>query len=350
MDKITKNEMSTYTTSAKSGVEIIKKKLKEEIPPDLLNKFQIVCGGHINSIENLDNNKIRIYWSHLDTHQNEQGSKTLGINPTPLANGGWNNFHKIVFISNHQMENWINKYDIPRNHCTVIKYALEPVKLHKKPNDKIVLVYHSNPQRGLSILVNVFEKLCKEYSNLELRIHSSWKIYEDLNHPFLKDSPDWQKQYEESDLYKRLEQHPQIYNIGYVPNEELKRSLASSHIFAYPNIMVETFCLSLLEAMSAGCLCVHPNYGCLSETASNWTMMYDFHEDIEKHEKIFYKELKKAIKSFNQKETKEHLRKQKEYVDYLFNWDMRTKQWIDFLKDMEKYPLKKAKKISSLLY
>ena len=43
-------------------------------------------------------------------------------------------------------------------------------------------------------------------------------------------------------------------------DDELKKSLASSHIFPYPSTYRETFCLALLEAMSAGLLCVHPNY------------------------------------------------------------------------------------------
>lgn len=343
-------EFDDFSNGAKSGAEIIKYGLLDRLPEELLSKFQIVCGGHINTIDNLDETKIRIYYSHLDPDQNEQGSSWLGIEPKPLANGGWNKFHKIVFISHHQMENWVNRYDIPRSHCTVIKYALEPIELQKKPKDKIVLVHHSNPQRGLSLLVDVFEKLCKEYDNIELKVHSSWSIYEDPKHHFLKNGTNWQQEYEKSDLYQRLEEHPKIHNIGYLPNEELKKSLASSHIFAYPNIMVETFCLSLLEAMSAGCLCVHSSLGALPETASNWTMMYDYYEKIPQHEERFYEVLKNAIEIVNKKQTQEHLKKQKEYIDYLFNWDRRTKDWINLLESLKDLPLKKVKKTPSLMY
>jgi glycosyltransferase involved in cell wall biosynthesis len=226
-----------------------------------LNKFQIIV-DHTDYFIPLDNDKIRLYWSHLTPEQNEEVAKIVNADPKPLANGGWNKFHKIIFISHYQMENWINKYNIPRSHCTVMKYALEPIELQKKPKDKIVLVHQSSPQRGLSLLVDVFERLCAEYDNIELKVHSSYKIYDDEN-DFLKIFNEKQIEYEKSDLYQRLEQHPKINNIGFVSNEELKKSLASSHIFAYPNIMPETFCLSLLEAMSAGCLCVHSSLGCL---------------------------------------------------------------------------------------
>jgi glycosyltransferase involved in cell wall biosynthesis len=200
--------------------------------------------------------------------------------------------------------------------------------LQSKSKDKITLVYHSTPHRGLDILVNVFEKLCEYYDNLELKVHSSFEVY----------GEDWsgnQKQYEQSELYQRLEQHPKIQNIGFVSNQELKKSLASSHIFPYPCIWKETFCLSLLEAMSAGLLCVHSSLGALPELSSNWTMMYSFDENIKIHEERFYKKLKNAIEIVNQKEIQDYLKKQKDYTDYFYNWERRTQEWIELLKSLE---------------
>jgi glycosyltransferase involved in cell wall biosynthesis len=331
-------EFDEFSKKSLGGTEIIKYGLQGRLPPELLSKFQIIA----DRFDYLDETKIRLYWSHLDAEQSKQMLEYLNKkNTEPLANGGWNKFHKIVFISHHQMENWIKTYDIPRSHCVVMKYALDPIELREKPTDKIVLIHHSNPQRGLSLLVNVFEKLCEEYDNIELKVHSSWKIY-NMNTQ--------ESDYTKSDLYQRLEKHPKIKNIGYLPNDELKKSLASSHIFAYPNVMVETFCLSLLEAMSAGCLCVHPNFGCLPETASNWTIMYPYHEKIIPHEERFYQELKKAIDIVNTQKTQEHLKKQKEYVDYLFNWERRTQDWIDLLTSLENLPLKGVSKSTYISY
>jgi glycosyltransferase involved in cell wall biosynthesis len=331
-------EFDDFSKSSKGGTEIIKYGLQDRLPQKLLSKFQIVT----DRFEELDETKIRLYWSHVDPDNNEQTLAYLGYEEIkPLANGGWNKFHKLIFVSYTQMENWIREYDIPRSHCIVMKHALEPIELQEKPKNKIVLVHHSNPQRGLSLLIDVFERLCKEYDNLELKVHSSWNIY-GMNK--------WEEDYKQGNLYQRLEAHPKIHNIGYLPNEELKKSLASSHIFPYPNIMPETFCLSLLEAMSAGLLCVHSSLGCLPETASNWTMMYNYHEKIPQHEERFYHELKKAIEIVNQKQTQEHLKKQKEYVDYLFNWERRTQDWINLLESLKNLPFKKVLKSTSLFY
>jgi glycosyltransferase involved in cell wall biosynthesis len=224
------------------------------------------------------------------------------------------------------MEEYVREYSIPYSHCVVMKHALQPIKLQPKPTDKISLIYTSTPHRGLDILVNVFERLCEEYDNLELKVHSSYNIYA---------REEQQKHYEETPLYQRLEQHPKIKNIGFVSNQELKKSLASSHIFSYPSTYRETFCLALLEAMSAGLLCVHPNYACLSETASNWTMMCDYHEDKSIHEQIFYEYLKKAINIVNTKEVSKKLKYQREYVNHFYNWERRTQEWIELLKSLE---------------
>ena len=144
--------------------------------------------------------------------------------------------------------------------------------------------YELSKEEKIVFVKEIVEKLCEEYDNLELKVHSSYNIYA------MKER---QENYEKTPLHQRLEKHPNIKNIGFVSNDELKKSLASSHIFPYPSTYRETFCLALLEAMSAGLLCVHPNYACLPETASNWTMMYDYHENKEVHEEIFINILKK---------------------------------------------------------
>jgi uncharacterized protein YkuJ len=102
--------------------------------------------------------------------------------------------------------------------------------------------------------------------------------------------------------------------------------------------------------MSAGLLCVHSSLGCLPETAANWTMMYQFEENQQKHQEIFYHQLKEAIKIVNTSKIQEHLKKQKEYVDYFFNWEKRTQNWVELLQSLENLPLKKVTKSTPLLY
>lgn len=331
-------EFDDVSKKSLGGTEIIKYKLQEKLPLNLLNKFQIVC----DRVTELDQNKIRLFWAHLTPKQNESMSRYVGVkNISPLSNGGWKNFHKIICVSYYQMEQYAKFYNIPYSHFSVLKHAIDPIEVKTKPKDKIVFIYNSNPSRGLKLLVPVFEELCKEYNNIELKVHSSWKIY---------GQHDMQKEYEKSHLYARMEKHSMIRNIGFVPNDELKKSLSSSHIFAYPSIWEETFCLSLLEAMSAGCLCVHSSLGALPETSSNWSVLYQYQENPDDHMSILYDKLKIAIKKINSNEIQHLLIKQKDYIDHLFNWDKRIEEWTDLLKNLENSPTKKIEKNLSFSY
>ena len=306
-------EFDEFSKNASGGTEIIKNELQRRLPQELLSKFQIIC----DRVVDLKQDKIKLFWIHNTPDQ---------LDYNHLQNNGWKKISKIIFISQNQRDKFISRFNIPYSHCAIIPHGITSIEPKKKLNDRISLIYHPTPYRGLKLLFNVFQKLCKEYDNLELKVFSSYKIH-GLN--------DNQKLYKNSTDYQRIERHPKVKNIGFVPNKQVREELSNSHIFAYPNIYEETFCLSLLEAMSAGCLCIHPNYGCLKETASNWTTIYDYHEDKYEHQQIFYKYLKNAIDIVNTQEVQKHLQMQSEYVTYFHNWDRITSRWIDLLKSIE---------------
>ena len=148
-------EFDSFSKPSMGGTEIIKHRLQNRLPQELLNKFQIIC----DRIISIDETKIRLFWAHNTPYQ---------LNNSHLENGGWRKFHRMIFISHHQMEEYVREYQIPYSHCVVMKYALEPVKSQLKPENKISLIYTSTPHRGLDILVNVFEKLCEEYDDVEV--------------------------------------------------------------------------------------------------------------------------------------------------------------------------------------
>jgi UDP-glucose:(glucosyl)LPS alpha-1,2-glucosyltransferase len=212
---------------------------------------------------------------------------------------------------------------VPYNKSLVIQNAINPVQVNveEKPKDKVKIIYHTTPHRGLNILYTVFEILAKEFDFIELDVYSSFKIY------------GWEvrdEQYKE--VFDKCREHPQINYHGSVSNDEVKKALAQAHIFAYPSIWQETSCISLMEAMSAGCLCVHPNYAALPETAANWSQMYQWNEDINAHAGMFHANLRKAI--LGVKNGWGGAFAQKNYADIFYSWDNRQNQWISFLKEL----------------
>ena len=130
-----------------------------------------------------------------------------------------NQFHKFVFISNWQYQRYQLIHGLPYDQKSIIlESGIEPAFgalnvediFDFKDKEKIRLVYTSTPQRGLEILVPVFEKLCENFDNIHLDVYSSFKIYgwENADKPYEK-------------LFEECDKHPQITNHGSVPQEEL---------------------------------------------------------------------------------------------------------------------------------
>lgn len=315
----------SLSVKAMGGTELMKYGLEQRLPTELLENFQIFAS---RVEEALDETKIRILWLH-----------DLPGDPASehLKNGGWEKFHRLVFVSNWQMQAYIQAYNIPWSKCMVIQNAIVPIEEHEKPKDVIRLAYWATPHRGLNILVPVFQKLCEKYDNIELDVYSSFNLY---------GWPERDEQYKP--LFDQCIDHPKINYYGTVSNDVLRENLKSTHIFAYPSTWPETSCICLMEAMSAGLLCLHPNFAALPETAANWTNMYQWNEDINQHASHFYAALDASIESLGDFGVQSRLLSQKSYANVFYNWQLRELQWKQFLISLLDEPRELPRDTSSL--
>lgn len=309
-----KYESNEVSKMAKGGTELMMERIYNTIDPELLSKFQIIP----SRVRELDNSKVRLLYCH-DLPQDPESQH--------LANGGWKKFHKIIFVSNWQMQAYISYYDIPWERCIVLQNAIKPIVDHEKNPDTMVLGYWSTPHRGLDILVPVFEKLSEKYPKLELEVFSSFNLY---------GWPERDKEFE--GLFERCKANPKIKYHGSVENKIIRESLRRIHIMAYPATWIETSCLCLMEAMSAKCLAIHPNLGALYETAANWTYMYQFHEDPNKHANLFYNILDQTIDKYWEKELQSRVASTKTFTDIFYNWEYRKRQWEGLLEALKDEP------------
>ena len=322
-------EENEISKNSQGGTESVKRGLAERLPPGLADDFQIIC----SRVRNIEEDKIRVYWLHdlpedpETNHLKEQASR--------------DRFHKLVFCGNWQYSRYQLITGVPYDDkCAVIDTPIDPLPSAQKEFDKIRLVYTSTPQRGLGILVAVFEKLAEKYKNIHLDVFSSFKIYgwEDAD-----------KQFEP--LYERIRKHPQMTYHGFAPNEQVKEHLLKAHIHAYPNTWLECNSRSVIEAMSAGLLCVHPNYGGLTDTSGGLNYSYQGHEDPNKHASIFYGVLAHAIDVVQQEQTQNYLKFVKIYADSRYSWQKIVKQWVDTLTDLkDRYPTIESRKLQKEMF
>lgn len=292
------------------GTELQRDWLFSVLPPEYMERFQIMCRP-----EEIDSGRRQILWIQ-DMPLDVPFLTDVNMRKT---------FSKIVFVSAWQQMVFFLNAGVPFSEGAIIKNAVQPIKEVDKYTDKTIrLIYHPTPHRGLEILVPVFERLAAKYPQIHLDVFSNFDIYARgaLN-----------KQYEP--LYDRCRNHPQITYHGSQPNDVVRDYLSRAHIFSYPSIWRETSCMSAMEAMTARCLVVAPDYGALSETLANFNIRYGWTDDKKEHERIFENRLDHAINLVVERKVDELLDFQKRYADQFYNKETRIHDWVNFLSSLD---------------
>ena len=101
------------------------------------------------SHELIEKDRINILWMQHFVNQKE--AQNLG------SKDFVNKLDYIVFNSNWNFEKFFYQFKVPENKSLVIKNAIEKIEFHTKPKDKINLIYHTTPWRGLVHLIKVFK-------------------------------------------------------------------------------------------------------------------------------------------------------------------------------------------------
>lgn len=300
-------ERNEQNMNSNGGSERMMEGMLSRLDPKYLDKFQFIP----SRVRQLHDDRIRVYWLHdlpLDSetkHLQDSNSR--------------NRFHKIVYCGQWQMNAYHMLLGMPQtNQFCVIDTATTPFPAINKsdPKEELRLIYTSTPQRGLELLIPVFEELCKKYDNIVLDVFSSYKIYgwADGDEKF-------------KDLFDRCKKHPKINYHGFASNDVVREYVAKAHIFAYPSIWMECNSQSLVEAMSAGCVCVHPNFAGLVDTSGGITLQYQWDQDKNVHANMFYAVLDDTIQKLRAADMMPYLQFQKTYADFRFNWDRVSNQW-----------------------
>jgi glycosyltransferase involved in cell wall biosynthesis len=125
------------------------------------------------------------------------------------------------------------------------------------------LFYSSNPRRGLQFIPELYAELAKRHADLELHIYSALDTYDQhrpMNGPEVVHS---------SEMIARLNQLPGCVIHGSQLQKNLAREFMKSGLLFYPNIYLETSCITAMEAIAAGCPVVTSEAGALPETIQN---------------------------------------------------------------------------------
>ena len=284
--------------------------LLEHLPDESFKDINLILNSTDPAL--LEENRINVLWMQHFVNQKE--AQNLG------SKNYVEKIDYIVFNSNWNFEKFYYQFKIPESKSLVIKNAVKKIEFQQKPKDKINLIYHTTPWRGLVHLIKIFKNL--KLKNVELNVCSSTKIYgkkfDDTS------SKDYQKLFDECKNTKN------INYLGFVDNNKIIELLKKMHIYSYPSVWPETSCISAIESMAAGCEIVTTNLGALYETCSPFGNLVSFDRNFENLEKKYSKALLHSIENFCSKETQAKLKLQRETITSIYSWETRSIEWKNF--------------------
>ena len=311
------------------GTELMDRGLTARIDPRLLSKFNIVKSRAKES--SIKEDQINLFWAHdlvEDPAINYMYAKKLH-----------EKFNRFIFVSDWQKQKYEDFYGgggvLAPSKSVVMKNAIVPIDVNmnkdkKLPKDETIrIIYHTTPHRGLEILCPVVDELAKTHK-IHLDVFSSFDIY------------GWKERDNAyKGIFEQIKNHPNMSYHGFQPNNVVREALKKAHIFAYPSIWQETSCLSLIEAMSAGVYCVHPNLAALPETGGGFGGVYQYTENKNEHANLFYAVLNHHLTNYRNLVTNPETKKsfldnlvfQKMWTDARYDWALRERQWTSFLSN-----------------
>jgi glycosyltransferase involved in cell wall biosynthesis len=299
----------------RGGTELQFEYLRKYVDSKLLDQVQI-CTSVPEKIP-LHPTKLNILWQ-----KNSYDQPNLA--PWFKDKSNHNKYDWYVFNSHWNYEKFRYYFDIPTEKSLVIKNGVDNIKPRDltKKKDKIKLIFHPTPWRGLNVILAAMQYV--KNPNIELDVYSSCDVYGQA----FKEANDKQWQ----GLYDQAKTLPNVNYIGYKSNEYIKEHLHEYDIFAYPCIWEETFCISAIEAMAAGLYVITTDIGALFETCAEFSSYVPYRKDYNSLAQNFAFAIETVATQMTSEGIIKHLERQIDYTNHFYNWSKQGNAWTQFLK------------------
>lgn len=189
--------------------------------------------------------KLRIFWSH----------------DLPPATGNLLiHANHAVFLSVFHAKHW----HVPDGGYSVIGNGVDTRDFHgpQLVRDENVLVWTSNPDRGLALAAKIFQEIRKRWPAMELHVYGRASVYgwgPEAELPYLP----------------RTEHMENVVLHESVAKSALAKILRGAWAWYYPTFWPETYCIAALEAQAAGCPVISVPLGALKETVLGGVLAND---------------------------------------------------------------------------
>ena len=298
------------------GTELQMNELVKRLPKHYWDKVQITTS--VPEKEPLAKDKVNILWQK---NSYDQGN----LSPWFKNKDNHKKYDWYVFNSHWNYEKFRIYFDIPTDRSVVIKNAIPTTKWVErnpyKKGDPIKLIHVSTPWRGLNVLLGAMQLVKNPLITLDL--YSSTQVY---GTSFMEQNDDRYKP-----LYEQAKSLKNVNYIGYKPNHEVIDAMQYTHIFAYPSVWEETFCISAIESMAAGNMAVVTNFGALFETCAEFAHYVNYDKDFKSLARKYAIALDFIADNLHEDKMQERLQAQTNFYREYYNWDLRVGEWISLL-------------------
>jgi glycosyltransferase involved in cell wall biosynthesis len=298
------------------GTELQMNELVKRLPKHYWDKVQITTS--VPEKEPLAKDKVNILWQK---NSYDQGN----LAPWFKNKDNHKKYDWYVFNSHWNYEKFRIYFDIPTDRSVVIKNAIPTTKWVErnpyKKGDPIKLIHVSTPWRGLNVLLGAMQLVKNPLITLDL--YSSTQVY---GTSFMEQNDDRYKP-----LYEQAKSLKNVNYIGYKPNHEVIDAMQYTHIFAYPSVWEETFCISAIESMAAGNMAVVTNFGALYETCAEFAHYVNYDKDFKSLARKYAIALDFIADNLHEDKMQERLQAQTNFYREYYNWDLRVGEWISLL-------------------
>lgn len=256
-------EFFQFKTGFTGGTELMAQLFHEKVGPflPLAEKFNCILLPGVISLPSyhslLEQEKDIVLWLHNNPNE--------FLPPVDINFFRNAEFHRklrlVITVSNYAKQKLVEQSGISADKVATIYNAVNEVPTNPSKYADIQipkLLYVAQPERGLIVALNALHQRSEEFT---------FDIYGDVPNDFLISLP------RSILIDERFVFH------GRRPHVEVLKALSNAHIFVYPATWFETFCVSLVEALSAECISVYNTIGSLSEVGMGNGITY-LHEDL----------------------------------------------------------------------
>ena len=147
------------------------------------------------------------------------------------------------------------------------------VKLEPEERDPYRLIWTSSPDRGLEVMLDIFQRAREFEPRLHLHIHYGWNncdaaIAADPKHPTARLKA----------KVMAMDQTNVVWE-GRTTKAELYKSYMQSNLWVYPTAFLETFCVASAEAQAMGCIPICPPIWALGHNVGHGMLIRGHNED-----------------------------------------------------------------------